>query len=203
MAEGDAIIVRYADDFVVGFQYRRDAERFLRALKGRLGRFGLELHPFKTRLIEFGRFAKANRAARQQGKPETFDFLGMTHFCDQSQKGWFRVGRMPAKKRVARTLKRIAERLRRIRHRDQQDVARWLGRIIRGWLNYYAVPGSFRFLKRFVWRVLLLFRRALRRRSHRYRSSWARVDHLVKCFWPRVTIIHPWPDRRLTVNYSR
>ena len=140
--EGDMIIVRYADDFVTGFQHRREAEHFLNDLRERLARFGLALHPDKTWLIEFGRFANADRTNRGQGKPETFEFLGMTHFCAKTRNGKFRLGRRPWRKRVGRTLRRIKEELRRRMHWGKHEVVRWLGRVIHGWLNYFAVPGT-------------------------------------------------------------
>ena len=149
-AEGDAIIVRYADDVVVGFERKRDAERFLHALGERLGQFDLALHPAKTRLIEFGRFAEVDRRARGLGRPETFDFLGFTHYCTKTRSGRFGLGRKPAAKRMNRTLKRIAEVLRRRMHYDLHEVARWLGQVVNGWLNYYAVPTSSRFLRAFT-----------------------------------------------------
>ena len=125
-AEGDAIIVRYADDFVVGFQHKRDTERFLNAVKERLESFGLEIHPDKTRLIEFGRFARENRQRRGQGRQETFDFLGFTYYCTKTRKGNFRLGRKPVAKRMIRTLKRIKEVLRRRMHHDVVATAKWL-----------------------------------------------------------------------------
>ena len=198
-AEGDMIAVRYADDFVVGLQHRGEADRFLNDLKERLARFGPGLHPDRTRLIGFGRFAKADRKRRGQGKPETFDFLGMTHFCDRTRKGWFRVGRRPSRKRVRRTLARIRDALRRRWHMDRHDSARWLGRVIGGWLNCYAVPGASRSLSAFVQAVRRLLLRALRRRSQRDRTSWKTVDMLMALHWPRPTIRHPWPDQRPAV----
>ena len=162
---GDTIIVRYADDFVVGFQHKRDAKRFLEAVKDRFGRFDLELHPDKTRLIEFGRFAKQNRQARGRGRPETFDFLGFTHYCAESRGGRFQLGRKPIAKRVRRTLKRLKEALLRRMHDDVKATAKWLGQVVNGWLNYYAVPTSFRFLRRFVWCLKRLWLRTLRGRS--------------------------------------
>jgi len=200
---GDAIIVRYADDFVVGFEHQRDAERFLNALKERFRRFDLELHPDKTRLIEFGRFAMANRRRRGQGKPETFDFLGFTHYCKKDRKGRFQLGRKPVAKRMKRTLKRIAEALCRRRHRPKTETARWLGRVLNGWLNYYAVPTSFRWLDRFVRCVKRLWLRALRRRSQKDRHSWDSLQRLVDAHWPKVTIRHPWPSQRLAVIPTR
>ena len=126
-AEGDAIIVRYADDFVVGFQHKRDAERFLSAVKERFGNFELELHPDKTRLIEFGRFAMKDRRKRGFGRPETFDFLGFTHYCNKTTEGYFQMGRKPVAKRMTRTLKRIKEELRWRMHHDVVATAKWLG----------------------------------------------------------------------------
>ena len=165
-AQGDTIIVRYADDFVVGFQYKRDAERFLCDLKDRLASFSLDLHPDKTRLLEFGKFAIADRRARGERRPETFDFLGFTHYCRTTRNGRFGLGRKPIGKRVNRTLKRIKAELRRRMHRNRYEVAEWLGRVVGGWLRYYAVPTSFPYLKRFVFRLMRLWLRVLRRRSH-------------------------------------
>lgn len=168
-------------------------------LEQRLAEFGLALHPTKTRLIEFGRFAVKDRKRRGLGKPETFDFLGMTHYCTVTRKGWFRLGRKPARKRVTRTIRRLWEALRKRWHVDKHENARWLGRVLRGWLSYYAVPGSFRYLNAFVYIVKRLFLRALRRRSQKDRTSWEAVDQLSKRYWPKVRILHPWPNQRLTV----
>ena len=185
---------------VAGFQHKRDAERFLADLKERLDQYRLQLHPDKTRLIEFGRSARANRTSRGRARPETFDFLGMTHYCEQTRQGRFRVGRKPAGKRVRRTLRRIKEALRRRRHEDKHNTVRWLGRVISGWLNYYAVPGSYRFLSAFVYQVKRLLLRGLRRRSQKDRTSWAEVDRLTRRHWPKPQIRHPWPSQRLTVT---
>ena len=202
-AEGDAIIVRYADDVVVGFERKRDAERFLHALGERLGQFDLALHPDKTRLIEFGRFAEVDRRARGLGRPETFDFLGFTHYCTKTRSGRFGLGRKPAAKRMSRTLKRIAEALRRRRHHDPHEVARWLGRVVNGWLNYYAVPTSSRFLRSFTYILKRIWLKALRRRSQRDRFSWQRLQALVDRYWPKPWIRHPWPEQRFDVKYPR
>ena len=148
--EGEAVIVRYADDVVIGFEHKRDAERSLHALGERLGQFELALHPDKTRIIEFGRFAEANRRARGLGRPETFDFLGFTHYCRKTRSGQFGLGRKPVAKRVKRTLKRIKDELRRRRHHDPHEAGRWLGRVVNGWLNYYAVPTSSKHLENFI-----------------------------------------------------
>ena len=175
-AKGDTIIVRYADDFVVGFQHKQDAERFLHELKARLGRFGLELHPDKTRLIEFGRFAISNRRERGLGKPETFDFLGFTHYCTKDKKGWFQLGRKPIARRMIRTLKRIREELRRRMHHDVKETGRWLGQVLNGWLNYFAVPTSFRTLQCFALQLKKLWLKILRRRSQKDRHDWAQLE---------------------------
>ena len=201
--EGEAIIVRYADDVVVGFQHKRDAERYLRDIRERLDRFGLSLHPDKTRLVEFGRFASANRRRRGAGRPETFDFLGFTHFCTTTRRGRFRLGRKPIAKRVNRTLARIGEVLRERWHHDIWEVGEWLGRVFQGWLNYFAVPGSGRFLRAFRRRLQRLWLRALRRRSQRHRFDWKRLERMTEILWPRVSIRHPWPDQRFAVKYLR
>ena len=160
--EGDTIIVRYADDFVVGFQHKRDAERFLNAVKERFESFELDIHPDKTRLIEFGRFALKDRRQRGQGRPETFDFLGFTHYCAKDRRGRFQLGRKPVARRMSRTLKRIKEALRRRMHCKSKETARWLGKVLDGWLNYYAVPNSYRYLDRFTIRLKRLWLRTLR-----------------------------------------
>ena len=141
-SKGETIIVRYADDVVVGFQYRQDAERYLRDVRERLAGFGLELHPEKTRIVEFGRFAEQDRKKRGERRPETFDFLGFTHFCAKTRKDRFRLGRKPARKKMAGKLKEIREMLRKRMHWDIWEVGKWLGTVLNGWLNYYAVPGT-------------------------------------------------------------
>jgi len=198
-AKGDMIVIRYADDFVVGFRDRWEARDFLDDLRARLAKFGLDLHPDKTRFIEFGRFAKANRKRRGLGKPETFDFMGMTHYCAMTRRGKFRVGRKPAAKRVRRTLARIEEELRKRWHQDELEVLKWLGRVLNGWLNCYAVPGSSRALSAFVFQVKRLLLRALRRRSQKDRTDWPTLGRKTRS-WPRPTIRHPWPDQRLAVT---
>ena len=203
IARGDTIIVRYADDFVVGFQHKRDAERFLSDLKGRLALFSLELHPDKTRLLEFGKFATANRRARGERRPETFDFLGFTHYCRTQRNGRFGLGRKPIGKRVNRTLRRIKTELRRRMHHNLYEVAKWLGRVLGGWLRYYAVPTSFPWLKRFAFRLKRLWLRVLRLRSQKDRSTWNTVDKLAKAAWPSLKIVHPWPNTRFAVNHPR
>ena len=186
--DGEAIIVRYADDIVVGFQHKRDAERYLRDVRERLARFGLSLHRDKTRLVEFGRFAVMNRCQRGVGKPETFDFLGFTHSCTMTRRGRFRLGRKPVAKRVNRTLARIDEVLRKRWHHDIWEVGKWLGRVCEGWLNYFAVPGSGRFIRAFLSRLQRLWMRALRRRSQRACFGWRRLERMTEILWPRASI---------------
>ena len=201
--KGDTIIVRYADDFVVGFQYERDAERFLNAVKERFESFELEIHPDKTRLIEFGRFALRDRRQRGQGRPETFDFLGFTHYCTKTRRGRFQLGRKPVAKRMSRTLKRIKEVLRRRMHCESKATARWLGKVLNGWLNYFAVPNSYRYLHRFATRLKRLWLRTLRLRSQKDRSKWDDIARLVAAHWPRLEIRHPWPDQRFAVSSTQ
>ena len=202
-ARGEMIIVRYADDYVVGFEHRGDAERFLRNLKVRFARFGLELHPGKTRLLEFGRYAEANRRSRGQGRPETFDFLGFTHYCRKDRRGRFGLGRKPAAERMRRTLKAIRERLRRRMHADLLETARWLGRVLKGWLNYFAVPSSYRYLQQFVLRLKRDWMTNVRRRSQRDRHPWKRLEALSARHWPKVRVLHPWPHTRFAVTHQR
>ena len=202
-ARGEAYIVRYADDFVLGFEHRGDAVRFMEAVRARLTAFGLEVHPEKTRLVEFGRFAMENRRKRGEGRPETFDFLGFAHYCRTKRNGRFGLGRKPVAKRVRRTLRAIKAELRRRMHHNPVRTGEWLGRVLRGWLGYYAVPTSSRSLQRFVLDVMRLWLRALRRRSQRDRFSWERIAALCERLWPRVSILHPWPAERFAVTHSR
>ena len=202
-AKGNTIIVRYADDFVVGFQYQRDAERFLHDLKERMASFSLELHPDKTRLIEFGRFAQKNRRARGERRPETFDFLGFTHYCRTTRNGKFGLGRKPVGKRVDRTLRRIGAELRRRMHHNPYEVAKWLGKIMNGWLRYYAVPTSFPSLRRFAFRLRRMWLRVLRRRSQMDRTKLDKLGRVAAAFWPPLQILHPWPEQRFAVKHPR
>ena len=186
-ATGDTIIVRYADDFVAGCQRKADAEQFLHDLRERMSQFALELHPDKTRLVEFGRFAMADRRARGERRPETFDFLGFTHYCKKKRNGNFGLGRKPIAKRVTRTLKRVKAKLRERMHEDVHDTAQWLGRVVNGWLNYYAVPTSARALRGFARRLLWIWLRTLRGRSQKDRTTIAGVARLAALYW------HPSP----------
>jgi RNA-directed DNA polymerase len=203
-ARGSVIIVRYADDFVMGFQSQVDAEHFLRELCQRLEKFGLQLHPEKTRLIEFGRFAAESRERKGEGKPETFDFLGFTHCCGKTRQGWFTIKRKSIAKRVRATLQKLKQQLRARMHAPVMEVGRWLGAVVRGWFNYHAVPGNTKRLRAFHAEVRRLWRHALCRRSQKGRRwTWPRVDRLIRRWIPSPRILHPYPDERLIVTNPR
>ncbi len=202
-AEGEAVIVRYADDYVAGFECKEDAEQFLKDIEERLSEFGLNLHPDKTRLIEFGRYAMEDRKKRGERRPETFDFLGFTHYCRKTRKGRFGLGRKPIAKRMARTIKRIGEVLRRWINGKVREVAEWLGMVARGWLGYYAVPTSYKYLMKFILRLKRKWLKVLRRRSQKDRFTWERLERLTKAKWVPVKILHPWPATRFAVKHLR
>jgi RNA-directed DNA polymerase len=203
-AKGDMIIVRYADDQIVGFQHRSDAERFLNDLKERLAAFALSLHPEKTRLIEFGRYAAERRAGRGQGKPETFDFLGLTHYCSTGKDGTgFQLGRKTQGKRMRAKLGKIKETLRRRRQRPIDEQGQYLGSVIRGHFAYYAVPTNGRLLSAFRYHISIMWFQSLRRRSQRHRLTWERMCRLIERFLPIPRVLHPWPDQRFRVTHSR
>ena len=199
-ARGDVIVVRFADDFIVGFECRGDAEQFLEDLRQRLAKFGLELHPDKTRLIEFGRFAAKNRAARGLGRPETFDFLGFTHICGKGRSGRFWLRRITISKRMRTKLKAVEDQLMRRRHQPIPEQGRWLRSVVQGHLNYYAVPGNRRALGNFRSEVNRHWLRALRRRSQRHRMTWERMNRLVDRWLPPARILHPYPEVRFNVR---
>ena len=204
-AIGEVIIVRYADDFVMGFQYRREAERFLGEMKERFDQYGLEIHREKTRLIEFGRFAEANRAERGEGKPETFDFLGFTHICSRTQKGnRFTIRRKTIAKRLRTKLKEVREAIIRRRHEPVPVLGKWLRSVIQGHLNYFAVPGNRKAVDRFRTEINRAWLFALRRRSQKSRNlTWDRIKRLIKTWIPTAKTQHPYPNQRLCVNYPR
>ena len=201
-ASGEVYIVRYADDFVLGFEYRSDAVRFAKDLRDRLEEYGLELAAHKTRLIEFGRYAIENRRQRNDSRPETFDFLGLTHYCRTMSNGKFGLGRKPIAKRVRRTLKAIKERLRMRMHDDPAQTGQWLGLVLRGWLGYYAVPTSSTYLRSFKYELERQWLRSLRRRSQHDRFPWGRLRALSTAHLPTVSILHPWPADRFAVKHS-
>ena len=199
-AVGDVIVVRFCDDFVVGFQYQQDAESFLEALKERFYKFNLELHGGKTRLIEFGRFAAHNRKRQGKGKPETFDFLGFTHICDKTRNGKFIVLRHTIAKRMRAKLLELKRELRRRLHWPVPAVGKWLRVVLLGHYRYFGVPGNGRKIRAFEYHVGRLWFKALKRRSQRNRLNWERMTRLITRWLPRPRICHPYPDLSMYVN---
>ncbi len=199
-AHGDVVIVRWADDFIVGFEYRDDAERFLADLCERFAQFALELNTEKTYLIEFGRHAVRNRKARGLGRPETFDFLGFTHICGKTRKGRFMLGHKTVTKRMAAKLREVKTELMRRRHLPVPDQGCWLASVVRGHLAYYAVPGNFEMVAAFRTQATRHWYRALRRRSQRTSLNWERMNRLSIRWLPPVRILHPWPNVRFDAN---
>src|ERR1700737_1976213 len=190
-------------DTIAGFQYQTDADRFLENLRERLAKFGLELHPDKTRRIEFGRFAEENRRRRGEGKPETFDFLGFTHISGKNSLGRFAVRRKPIRKPMRAKLRRIKSELRKRMHDPLSQTGQWLKSIVQGHLNYYAVPGNTASLSLFRHRMLVLWWHSVRRRSQKRRISWTRMLDLATRWLPVPQVLHPYPDARLPVPHPR
>ena len=203
-ATGGMIIVRYADDAVLGFQYRHEAERFLQELKERMAKFGLELHPVKTRLIEFGRFAAERRKQRGMDCPETFNFLGLTHICGTNRTtGNFTIIRQTISKRRAAKLRQINDELRRRMHDPLMETAKWLQSVVRGYFQYHAVPGNEKSLGQFRTHILRLWLRQIRRRSQRSRWTWKRFLERLEPLLPEVCTLHPYPTERFDARYPR
>ena len=202
-ATGDMIIVRYADDIVVGFEREMDARRFLDAMRERFESFSLSLHPEKTRLIEFGRFAAVNRKRRGLGKPETFQFLGFTFICGKSRRGKFLVWRKTRQDRMRAKLKAVKQELRQRMHQPIPVQGKWLRQVVKGYFNYHAVPTNSRALGVFRHRVTLLWRRVLEHRSHKAEMTWERMRKLVNDWLPRPRVLHPWPSQRFAVRHPR
>jgi group II intron reverse transcriptase/maturase len=200
-ARGNVVITRFADDFIVGFQYQDDAERFLGELRGRLAKFSLELHPDKTRLIEFGPRAVLGRKARGEGKPETFTFLGFRHIARMSRNGRFWVQRVTDKKKMAAKLTQVKAELRMRRHLPVPVQGKWLASVVRGHQAYYAVPGNAKAVSVFRYRVTRLWQRSLSRRSQKGKVAWARMGRIARYYLPQVKIRHPWPEARFAARY--
>jgi len=203
VATGDVIIVRYADDLVVGFEKRADAERFLAEFRERLAKFGLELNSEKTRLIEFGRYAAQNRVKRGEGKPETFTFLGFTHYCGKRQNGAFTVWRKTAKKRLAAKLQAIKMELIRRRHTPVAQVGEWIHKVVSGYYQYHAVPGNVGQLTIFEHRLRRLWWSVLTRRSQRGKASGKRLNALFARWIPAPRVLHPYPRERFDATHPR
>jgi group II intron reverse transcriptase/maturase len=202
-AIGDMVVVRYADDIVLGFQYRAEADRYLVSFRERLGKFGLELHPDKTRRIEFGRFAEQRREQRGEGKPETFDFLGFTHISGKDGEGRFAVRRRTVAKRMRVKLQQIKQQLRKRMHDPVPDTGEWLKSVVRGYFNYYAVPGNLDTLKVFRARVSRFWQQALLRRSQKHRLTATRMYALEARWLPVPHVLHPYPEQRFAANHIR
>jgi len=202
-AQGEVMVVRYADDIVLGFQYQTDADRFREHLTERLQKFGLELHPDKTRRIEFGRFAELNRKKRGEGKPETFGFLGFTHICGKTKNEKFALKRKTIAKRMAAKLKEIKQQLRTRMHDPTAQTGKWLQSVLQGYFNYHAVPGNLSRLCVFRNRVIRLWRWALRRRGQKRRPNWARMSRLAQRWLPVPRALHPYPAARFAAHHPR
>jgi len=202
VATGDVIIVRYADDLVMGFQHRAEAVRFLEQFKERLAKFGLELHPEKTRLIEFGRFAAHKQKQWGKGKPETFTFLGFTHYCGRRHKtDTFTVWRITAKRRMVAKLKAIKVELLRRKHDRISQVGAWLRKVVNGYYQYHAVPGNIDQLRTFRQRVNRLWRNVLVRRSQRAKMRWESLTPVFNRWIPIPRILHPHPHARFNATH--
>lgn len=198
-AHGDVIIVRFADDFVVGFQYRNEAECFLAELRERFAHFGLALHTDKTRLIEFGRFAMQNRAERGEGKPETFDFLGFTHICGRTRKGWFTIRRETMSKKLRAKLKEVRAELRSRMHDPIPVQGTYLRMVVTGHTRYFGVPLNSPAISVFRKEICRIWLKVLRRRSHMHKLTWARMQRLIAKWIPPTPICHPYPLQRFGV----
>jgi RNA-directed DNA polymerase len=202
-AQGDVVVVRYADDNVLGFQHRGEADRFLIDLGERLSKFGLELHPDKTRKIEFGRFAERDRKKRGEGKPETFDFLGLTHMSGRNRKGYFVVKRRTVGKRMRAKLAEIKQQLRARMHDPVGQTGKWLKSVVQGYFNYHAVPGNMDSLAIFRQRVTLIWRRTLLRRGQKRRLDWTRMHQVAARWLPVPHVLHPYPEARFDAIHPR
>jgi hypothetical protein len=202
-AKGNVIIVRYADDIVVGFEHEADARRFWDAMRSRLEEFSLELHPDKTRLLEFGRYAAVNRQSRARGRPETFTFLGFIFICGRSRRGAFQLQRKTRGDRMQAKLKQIKEALRKRMHEPIPVQGHWLRQVVRGYFAYHAVPSNSRALGAFRHHVTDLWRRTLRRRSQKDAMTWERMRRIANAWLLPPRILHPWPDRRFAVKDPR
>ena len=196
---GEVIVVRYGDDFVVGFEHERDADAFLAALRERFAQFGLELHPDKTRLLEFGRYAASHRAERGLGKPETFDFLGFTHICAKTRNGRFTVRRQTMGKRLRAKLSEVKTELRRRITQPIPEQGTYLRAVVLGHARYYGVPGNGAALLAFRYQLGWLWGRSLRRRGNRRVPAWQRLRRHIRRWLPIPHICHPWPSQRLGV----
>ncbi|HJT79254.1 MAG TPA: group II intron reverse transcriptase/maturase [Gemmataceae bacterium] len=202
-ARGAMIIVRYADDLVAGFEHEADARRFLDDMRRRLEKFSLSLHPDKTRIIEFGRHAAADRAARGLGKPETFNFLGFTFICAKSRRGRFLLKRTTRRDRLRTKLQQVKDTLRRRMHQPTPKLGVWLGQVVRGFFNYHAVPTNSAAIASFRYHVIKSWQRTLHRRGNRDKTTWKQMMRLADHYLPKPRILHLWPEQRFAVTHPR
>jgi group II intron reverse transcriptase/maturase len=202
-AQGNVIFVRYADDIVAGFEHEADAKRFHADVQQRVEQFALSLHPEKTRLIEFGRFAAENRARRGLSKPETFNFLGFTHICGRSRQGKFQLKRKTRRDRMRDRLQKIKEEMRRRMHLSIPEQGKWLRQVVIGYFAYHAVPTNSRRIGAFRYYVVNLWRQALKRRSQKDHTTWERIARIASDWLPAPRILHPWPEARFAVKHPR
>ena len=201
-AKGEVLVVRYADDLVMGFQYREEAEKFMMELEERLLKYGLEINHDKTRLIEFGRFAEANRKKKGEGKPETFDFLGFTHICSKNPKtGYFIIERRTIRSKMRRKIKEIKEELKKRMHTPVKETGKWLKSVIQGHFNYYGVPGNRSCLSKFRTELSGIWLKILRKRSQKgYKLTWEKFNKYLKKWIPPAKVTHLQPWQRLCVT---
>jgi group II intron reverse transcriptase/maturase len=202
-ASGNVIVVRYADDIVVGFEHEADARRFWDAMRTRFEQFGLELHGEKTRLLEFGRAAAGRRQRRGLGKPETFTFLGFIFICGRSRRGAFLLHRKSRADRMRARLQEIKRTLRKRMHATIPEQGKWLKSVVTGYYAYHAVPTNVRALGRFRYHVMRLWLRTLRRRSQKDQLTWARLSEIAANWLPTPRVLHPWPSERFAVKHPR
>ena len=202
-AQGEMIVVRYADDIVAGFEHEADAQAFREAMRKRFEQFALELHEDKTRLLEFGRYAARRRQRRGLGKPETFTFLGFTHICGRTRRGAFMLQRKTRADRMREKLREVKAELRQRLHDSVPEQGRWLQAVVRGFNAYHAVPLNLRAVAAFRHHVKVLWHRTLRRRGQKHRMTWQRMTHLTATWLPTPRILHPWPDERFAVRHPR
>jgi len=203
VAKGKVMAIRYADDLVVGFERRDEAERFLKEFGERLAKFGLELHPEKTRRIEFGPNAARDRRARREGKPESFTFLGFAHSCGTTRQGYFQIRRQTARKRLEAKLQNIKQTLRSRMHEPVPKVGEWLERVLNGHYQYFGVPGNWASLGLFRERIARYWGRVLGRRSQTGKVSAIRLGRLFRRWLPRPKVVHPYPEQRFAVTHPR
>jgi len=202
-AEKEVLLVRYADDAVLCFQSKWDANLYLKALHERLGKFSLAVHPDKTRLIRFGRFAKEQSRKYDQGKLKTFDFLGFTFYCGVKRNGEFKVGRKTIRKRLNNQIKNVQRELRKRMHEATGLTLKWLQSVLNGHINYYGVPGNSRSVSLFHNEIMRRWYKMLRRGSQRFNITWEKFGPRIRRLLPKVRVVHPYPEKRFRAKHSK